>query len=116
MTFQQRERQGAAYLDGSLDNGIIAHEYGHGISTRLTGGRANSSCLNNDEQMGEGWSDFFGLVRTIEAGDQGTDPRGIGTYVLGQPVTGAGIRPAPYSTSFGVHNYTYASVNSTSLS
>src|SRR5690606_3563855 len=23
--------------DGSFDNGIVAHEYGHGISTRLTG-------------------------------------------------------------------------------
>lgn len=99
-----------------LDNGVVAHEYGHGISNRLVGGPSNTSCLSNAEQMGEGWSDFFGLVMTIEAGDQGTDPRGIGTYVLGQPVTGAGIRPAPYSTSFGVNNYTYASVNSTSLS
>jgi len=25
-------------LDGDLDNGIVAHEYGHGISNRLTGG------------------------------------------------------------------------------
>jgi hypothetical protein len=31
--------------DGDFDNGIIAHEYGHGISTRLAGGRNNSSCL-----------------------------------------------------------------------
>jgi hypothetical protein len=23
--------------DGSLDNGIVGHEYGHGISIRLTG-------------------------------------------------------------------------------
>lgn len=38
--------------DGSFDNGIIAHEYGHGISNRLTGGANNSSCLNNEEQMG----------------------------------------------------------------
>lgn len=28
----------APYKDGDLDNGIIAHEYGHGISNRLTGG------------------------------------------------------------------------------
>jgi hypothetical protein len=30
-----------------FDNGIIAHEYGHGISTRLAGGANNSSCLDN---------------------------------------------------------------------
>lgn len=99
-----------------LDNGVIAHEFGHGITNRLVGGPSNVNCLGNAEQMGEGWSDFFGLVMTIEAGDQGTDPRGIGTYVLGQPVTGAGIRPAPYSTSFGVNDYTYADVNNTALS
>jgi len=98
-----------------LDNGIIAHEFGHGISNRLVGGPANVNCLTNAEQMGEGWSDFFGLVMTIEAGDQGSNARGIGTYVLGQPVTGGGIRPAPYSTSFGVNNYTYAALNNASL-
>ena len=49
-------------IDGDYDNGVITHEYGHGISVRLTGGPATSSCLNNDEQMGEGWSDFFGLA------------------------------------------------------
>ncbi len=45
--------------DGDLDNGIIVHEYGHGVSNRLAGGPANTSCLNNQEQMGEGWSDYF---------------------------------------------------------
>ncbi|MBK7946635.1 MAG: M36 family metallopeptidase [Flavobacteriales bacterium] len=98
--------------DSDLDNGIIAHEYGHGISNRLVGGPANTSCLGNAEQMGEGWSDYFGIVMTIRAGDTGSTGRGVGTYVLGQPTTGAGIRPARYSTSFGVNNYTYASTNS----
>jgi hypothetical protein len=98
--------------DSDLDNGVIAHEYGHGISTRLVGGPANSSCLSNQEQMGEGWSDYFGLVMTMRPGDTGPMGRGIGTYLLGQPTTGAGIRPARYSTSFGVNNYTYASTNS----
>lgn len=101
--------------DSDLDNGIIAHEYGHGISNRLIGGPANTSCMGNAEQMGEGWSDYFGLVMTMKPGDTGPMGRGIGTYVLGQPTTGAGIRPARYSTSFGVNNYTYASTNNTSL-
>ncbi|MBK8499954.1 MAG: M36 family metallopeptidase [Flavobacteriales bacterium] len=98
--------------DSDLDNGVIAHEYGHGISNRLVGGPANTSCLGNAEQMGEGWSDYFGLMMTIEPGDLGTDGRGIGTYVIGQPVTGVGIRPARYSTSFATNNYTYANTNS----
>ncbi|NJL12991.1 MAG: hypothetical protein HC913_08355 [Microscillaceae bacterium] len=62
------------YLDSSLDNGIIVHEYGHGISNRLTGGPANTSCLGNLEQMGEGWSDYFALVLTMKPGDVATMP------------------------------------------
>lgn len=100
-------------LDGDFDNGIIAHEYGHGISTRLTGGPSNSNCLNNDEQMGEGWSDWFGLMLTIEPGDLGEDIRGIGTYAIGEPTNGNGIRPAPYSTDLAVNDYTYAATNNT---
>lgn len=99
--------------DGDFDNGIIAHEYGHGISGRLVGGPSNSNCLGNDEQMGEGWSDWFGLMLTMEASDVEGDPRGIGTYVQGQPITGNGIRPAPYSTDFGINNYTYEATNNT---
>ena len=34
-------------LDGDFDNGIIVHEYGHGISNRLVGGPSNVSCLSN---------------------------------------------------------------------
>ena len=100
-------------LDGDFDNGIIAHEYGHGISTRLTGGASNSNCLSNDEQMGEGWSDWFGLMLTIEPGDIGTDVRGIGTYAIGEPTNGNGIRPAPYSTDLTINNYTYNASNNT---
>jgi len=101
--------------DGDLDNGIVAHEYGHGISNRLTGGPSNSNCLQNDEQMGEGWSDFFTLMMTIEPGDQAADRRGIATYVTGQSVTGTGIRPRAYSTDFNINNFTYGNTNSSSL-
>lgn len=97
-----------------LDNGVIAHEYGHGISNRLVGGPSNVNCLANAEQMGEGWSDYFGLVMTMRTGDTGPMGRGIGTYVQNQPTTGGGIRPARYSTSFAVNNFTYAATNNTS--
>jgi PKD repeat protein len=99
--------------DGDFDNVVIAHEYGHGISTRLTGGPSNSNCLNNAEQMGEGWSDFFGLMMTMEPGDTSTDARGIGTYASGEPITGGGIRNAPYCTDMTVNPFTYDDVNST---
>ncbi|MGH7128864.1 MAG: M36 family metallopeptidase, partial [Planctomycetaceae bacterium] len=81
--------------DSDLDNGVIAHEYGHGISNRLTGGPANVSCLNNEEQMGEGWSDYTALVLTAVASDLPDTPRGIGTYVVFQPPDGLGIRLFP---------------------
>ncbi|WP_299763992.1 T9SS-dependent M36 family metallopeptidase [uncultured Dokdonia sp.] len=103
-------------LDGSLDNGIIAHEYGHGISNRLTGGRFNSGCLGNAEQMGEGWSDYFGLMLTMRDGDTAEQGRGIGTYAVGQPIDGPGIRPAPYSTDFSVNSLTYDDVNNPAIS
>jgi extracellular elastinolytic metalloproteinase len=97
--------------DGDFDNGVIVHEYGHGISVRQVGGPANSSCLDNNQQPGEGWSDWLALVYTAEVGDQGTDARGIGTYLFGQAPDGPGIRPQPYSTDPGVNNYTYESIN-----
>lgn len=98
--------------DGDLDNGVIVHEYGHGLSNRLTGGPANSSCLSNAEQGGEGWSDYLALMMTTNwATAQVTDgalSRPMGTYVLGQATTGAGIRNHPYSTNMAINPWTYA--------
>ncbi|PIV50375.1 MAG: peptidase [Flavobacteriaceae bacterium CG02_land_8_20_14_3_00_34_13] len=107
---------GPFQLDGDFDNGIIAHEYGHGISIRLTGGAFNSNCLQNAEQMGEGWSDWFGLMLTMNTGDTPEQRRGIGTFVIGQPNDGNGIRPAPYSTSFAINPFTYGATNNGNIS
>ena len=96
--------------DGDFDNLVIVHEYGHGISNRLTGGPSNSSCLGNQEQMGEGWSDYYGVLMTIEQGDTGTDARGVGTYLFGQGPGGNGIRPYPYSTDLAVNPQTYGDI------
>ena len=101
---------GPEYLPGDFDNGVITHEYGHGISSRLTGGPFQVGCLGGDEQMGEGWSDFFSLIMTAEPGDQGADRRGIGTYVERQPVTGKGIRTYPYSTDMSENPFTYKDI------
>lgn len=105
----------AVRLDGDYDNGVITHEYGHGVSNRLTGGAPNSGCLGNTEQAGEGWSDYLGLMLTHKWStatvNDGSIPRGIGIYALGQPLTGRGIRTAPYSTNLTVSPQTYSAVN-----
>jgi len=97
--------------DGDFDNGIVAHEYGHGISNRLTGGAANTNCLFNNEQMGEGWSDFFALIMTMKPSDLPETGRGIGTFAISEATDGLGIRPAKYSTDFSINNFTYSATN-----
>ena len=100
--------------DGDLDNGIVCHEYGHGISNRLTGGPANSNCLGHAEQGGEGWSDYFSLMMTTDWSTatltSGATPRPIGTYASSEPTNGAGIRRFPYSTDMSVNGLTYANM------
>ena len=103
-------------IDGDFDNGIIAHEYGHGISNRLTGGADNANCLFNDEQMGEGWSDWIGLMMTMKPEDTPEKPRGYGTFAISQPTTGNGIRPARYSTDMSINPATYGTTNNPNIS
>lgn len=99
--------------DGNYDNPVVAHEYGHGISNRLVGGASNTGCLSNNEQMGEGWSDWYGLMLTMQSTDNGSDSRGIGTWLFGQAANGPGIRAFPYSTDMSVDPRTYDSIMGT---
>ncbi|QFG53522.1 T9SS-dependent M36 family metallopeptidase [Chryseobacterium sp.] len=100
------------YADAAFDNGIIIHEYAHGITNRLTGN--GYSCLNKEvsgEQMGEGWSDFFALMLTNQPNATASVPRSVATYAAGQTNAGVGIRPRFYSPDFGTNDYTYARTN-----
>jgi hypothetical protein len=101
--------------DSDFDNGVIAHEYGHGISNRLTGGPANSNCLTNQEQVGEGWSDFFGLVLTHGAMDSVERARGVGTWLSYQAINGIGIRTYRYSRNMTTNPSTYNYIKSASI-
>lgn len=99
--------------DGSTDNGIVVHEFAHGISNRLTGGPNAAGCLSNEEQMGEGWSDYFTLMYTQDWANSNlntgfTNPRGIGTFASGQTANGSGIRNRRYTTNFTINNLTYS--------
>jgi len=106
---------GSPQKDGSLDNGIVCHEFFHGVSNRLTGGPSNSGCLVNDENMGEGWSDYFALMMTqnwatsiLTTGY--TTPRSVGNYAAGQSITGRGIRTQKYCTNMSINSKVYLTI------
>lgn len=110
---------GAPPRDAAFDNLIIAHEWAHGLSLRLVGGAMNTACLNNPEQGGEGYSDFFGMLLTLRDLDNdgmvdentiGEGVRGIANFLLGEPQSYRGIRPAPYATDQSINDYTYGDV------
>jgi extracellular elastinolytic metalloproteinase len=107
----------ADFIDGDFENGIITHEFGHGISNRLTGGPMNVACLpaitntsGLTEQMGEGWSDFFALALTAKRGDRGEMRRAMGPYVLRQNADGRGIRRYYYSTDMSINPQSFDSI------
>lgn len=97
----------ANFKDGDADNGIIVHEYAHGISNRLTGGPAAATCLQNEEQGGEGWSDYYALMLTTNwATAQITD--GNKLRIIGDYVSPGGIRQYPYTTNSFYNPSSYA--------
>lgn len=105
--------------DSDMDAGVIAHEYGHGISNRLTGGPSNTSCLGNVEQMGEGWSDWQTLFLHASPSDTATTQRTVGAYVsfeLANTPGFIGIRRYPYTTDNIVNPLTYSGVADTANS
>jgi hypothetical protein len=101
--------------DGDLDNGIITHEYGHGVSNRINTRGAGQMSSNQSRGMGEGWSDWWGLMFTFQPGDTATTLRGIGNYALNEhPTTGDGIRTFPYSTDTSINPLTWGAYGSSS--
>lgn len=96
--------------DSDLDQNVIAHEYTHGISNRLTCGPTNTSALNNAEQMGEGWSDYVALALTAKSTDVGSKPRAIGNWLTSENLNGGGIRTFPYSTNMAINSHTYKNI------
>jgi extracellular elastinolytic metalloproteinase len=95
------------YRDGDLEAGIVIHEYSHGLSTRLTGGPANSGCLGWGESggMGEGWGDF--LATTIRSTKKYSDYP-MGSWAANEE---KGIRHFPYSTDEEVNPSVYKTLD-----
>jgi len=100
-----------AMRDADFRSETIFHEYGHGVSLRLTGG-PNINCLNGDEQAGEGWSDFLAITFLMNpAIDDPEGPRGYGQWALyADTRVGAGFRPRPYSRNMELQPFTYDSI------
>jgi extracellular elastinolytic metalloproteinase len=95
------------YRDGDLEAGIVIHELSHGLSTRLTGGPANSGCLGWGESggMGEGWGDF--LATTIRSTKNYSD-YAMGAWAANRPT---GIRNFVYSLNEEVNPSTYKTLD-----
>ncbi|KAJ2755962.1 hypothetical protein IWQ56_006367, partial [Coemansia nantahalensis] len=90
--------------DGDLEQGIVVHEYTHGISIRLTGGPANSNCLSYGEAggMGEGWGDIVATIIRLKPNHTRADDIPMGEYSAAR-----GIRKYPYSTDMKTNPSTY---------
>ena len=107
-------QQYAIRRDGSFDAGVITHEFGHGVTTRLTGGPANSNGLAGLQSggMGEGWSDFFALWFLQRPADDAYDATPQGTYLMGpNPLSDSGVRRFPYSFDMTINPLTYNDFN-----
>jgi hypothetical protein len=90
--------------DGSLDNQIVFHEWGHYLSNRLV---SNSAGLSNNQgrSMGEGWGDFNAMMLTVREDDTSTPSNATwgGVYVLNHGYY-LGTRRTPYSTDMVNYN------------
>jgi fungalysin metallopeptidase (M36) len=96
--------------DGTIDNTIVAHEWGHYLHHRLV--QCSAASCNG---MSEGWGDFVALMMSIRDGDTFDDGK---TYALSQYATAGfsrdgsyfGIRRAPYSKSKMKNPFTFGHI------
>jgi extracellular elastinolytic metalloproteinase len=112
MRMYRWDRIGTVDRPSSLDGLVVAHEFMHGVSNRLTGGPANANCLSSliSGGMGEGWSDFVGVMMTIRDATDFAEPHAVGSWLVLEG--GGGIRQFPYSTDMDVNPLTFGDSNS----
>lgn len=94
--------------DGGFDNLVILHEYAHGLTTRMTLGDGN---LIYEESPTEGWSDWYGLMLTMQESHTALTPRTIGTYLREQSPSGSGVRRYPYIIDTTRNPYDFGSLH-----
>ncbi|MFO0592447.1 MAG: M36 family metallopeptidase [Polyangiaceae bacterium] len=99
---------GAPQRDGSIDNDIVFHEWGHYMHQRLV------ACGSNEcGGESEGWGDFSSMLQKVREGDNVT----TGTYACGIYVTEIfgdagyfGVRRFPYSNDKTKNGLTFKHV------
>ncbi|MDP3859845.1 MAG: M36 family metallopeptidase [Stagnimonas sp.] len=104
-------RASAPDYDSAVDAQIVAHEWFHYTSNRLVGDALGLSSQQGSG-MGEGWSDFSGMMLTVRPEDRAVAGNELyqGAYPQSYYSTGDsyfGIRRAPYSTDFAVFPLTF---------
>src|SRR6185503_12567303 len=114
----QMTRQPSLQRDGTIDNTVVAHEWGHYISNRLVGNAAGLSTQMSGG-LGEGWGDFHAMLMTVRPEDigVGANANWNGVYALAGyalfPSVGTsnayyfGIRRCPYSTDMNKNGLTF---------
>lgn len=119
----EMRRQLQTDLDGALDTSIVAHEWGHVLSSRLVGD-GNGLTTNQAGGLGEGWGDFTALLLMVRPDDLSA-PNGAGwsgVYPKGAYATSGtgsdfyfGIRRLPYSTDFTKNPLTFKHIQNGTL-
>lgn len=81
----------------AFDSDVVFHEYTHGVSNRLVGGRLDALALQQPQSrsMGEGVSDYFAL--TIQNYFLEEERTVLGSWVVDRS---EGIRSAPYTDDY----------------
>jgi extracellular elastinolytic metalloproteinase len=81
----------------ALDADVVMHEFAHGVSHRLVGGRLGFHALIEEQSIAidEGWSDYFAM--TIQNASRQTPVNIFGTYTSGNA---SGMRLAPYDANY----------------
>ena len=78
--------------DGTIDNMIVAHEWGHYLHHRLV--ECGSPACGGES---EGWGDFNALLMTLREGDALDGTFTLDAYASFDPTGYFGIRRVPYS-------------------
>ncbi|WP_437497404.1 M36 family metallopeptidase [Sorangium sp. So ce1099] len=100
-------REPSVERDGTIDNTIVAHEWGHYIHLRQVA-CGTQMC----GAQSEGWGDFIALHMMLRDGDDldGAYPiSGYGSAALGDSYFG--IRRAPYSADFAKNGLTFKHIS-----
>ncbi len=100
--------------DGSLDAGLVIHEYTHGLSARLVGDGTGIDAQQT-AGMSEGWSDFFALALLADPAQNPDAAYPFGSYIsyhgfgtLFDQNYYYGIRHYPYCTDTNKNPLTFA--------